>query len=304
VRRLPSLPALRAFEAAGRHLSFRRAAEELLVTPSAISHQVQRLERELGTALFRRKTRAIALTPAGERYLDGVRRAFDLLAEETRAVRAPERAVLRVSLLASFATHWLVPRLGRFAAAHPDVELRLEPSNALVDLKGGEGDLAIRYGTGGWPEVEATLLMPDRIAPVVSPALLERGPPIAAPADLLHHTLLLSYAREPIEWPAWSAAHGFDLARARTLMLHDYNIVLEAALAGQGVAMGRHALIGERLRAGALVEPLGGPPFAPPGLGYWLVTRPGPLPPPVAAFIDWIRGEAAASGRDPTPWKD
>ncbi|OWJ65605.1 LysR substrate-binding domain-containing protein, partial [Inquilinus limosus] len=273
MRRLPSLPALRAFEAAGRHLSFRRAAAELLVTPSAISHQVQRLEQELGTALFVRKTRAIALTPAGERYLDGVRRAFDLLAEETRAVRAPERAVLRVSLLASFATHWLVPRLGRFAAAHPEIELRLEPSNALVDIGGGEADLAIRYGTGGWPEVEATLLLADRIAPVVSPALLDRGPPIAAPADLLRHTLLLSYAREPIEWPAWSAAHGFDLARARTLMLHDYNIVLEAALAGQGVAMGRHALIGEKLRGGALVEPLGGPPFAPPGLGYWLVTR-------------------------------
>src|SRR5882757_645283 len=102
-RRLPSLPALRAFEAAGRHLSFRRAAAELLVTPSAISHQIQRLEQELGTALFLRKTRAIALTPAGERYLDGVRRAFDLLEAETRTIRAPERTVLRVSLLASFA---------------------------------------------------------------------------------------------------------------------------------------------------------------------------------------------------------
>ena len=286
------MPALRAFEAAGRHLSFRRAAAELLVTPSAISHQIQRLEQDLGAALFLRKTRAIALTPAGERYLDGVRRAFDLLEAETRSARAPERAVLRVSLLASFATHWLVPRLGRFAAAHPEIELRLEPSNALADVKGGEADLAIRYGTGGWPEVEAIQLMPDRIAPVVSPALLQRGPPIEKPADLLHHTLLLSYAREPIEWPAWSAAHGFDLARARTLMLHDYNIVLEAALAGQGVAMGRHSLIAERLRSGALVMPLGGPPFAPPGLGHRLVTRLGPLPPPAAAFITWIRGEA------------
>jgi LysR family glycine cleavage system transcriptional activator len=293
VRRLPSLPALRAFEAAGRHLSFRRAAAELLVTPSAISHQIQRLEQDLGATLFLRKTRAIALTPAGERYLDGVRRAFDLLEAETLSVRAPERAVLRVSLLASFATHWLVPRLGRFAAAHPKIELRLEPSNTLADVRGGEADLAIRYGMGGWPEVEAERLMPDQIAPVVSPALLERGPPIAQPADLLHHTLLLSYAREPIEWPAWATAHGFDLARARTLMLHDYNIVLEAALAGQGVAMGRHSLIGERLRSGALVTPLGGQPFAPPGLGHWLVTRPGPLPPPATAFIAWIRGEAA-----------
>lgn len=293
-RRLPPLPALRAFEAAGRHLSFRRAAAELLVTPSAVSHQVQKLEQHLGTTLFLRRTRAIALTPAGERYLDGVCRAFDLLEDETRTLQSPGRTVLRVSLLASFATHWLVPRLPRFAAAHPEIELSLDPSNALADLKRGMADLAIRYGTGGWPDVEAELLIADRIAPVISPALLRQGPPITRPADLLQHTLLLSYAPQPIEWPAWSAAHEFDLTRARTLMLHDYNIVLEAALAGQGVAMGRHTLIAERLRSGALVEPLGGPPFTPPGLGHWLVTRPGSLPPPVAAFAAWIRAEAAA----------
>jgi LysR family glycine cleavage system transcriptional activator len=295
-RRLPPLAALRAFEAAGRLLSFSKAGEELLVSQSAVSHQIKTLEATLGVPLFRREVRAVSLTPEGARYLTTVRRAFDLLVEGTDAVAAPTKATVRVSLLASFATHWLVPRLGRFRARHPGIDLALDPSIALVDLDASGADLAIRYGLGDWPGVAPRKLMDEVISPVASPALIARGPAIGAPADLVGHEILFSYSPRLFEWDAWSRAAGLDLAPARRSLLHDYNIVLQAALDGQGIAMGRRRLIRGELAAGRLVQPVGLAVHA--GIAWWLVLPRRKLGRAAHAFIDWLIEEAAMDELD------
>ena len=290
-RRLPPLAALRAFEAAGRHLSFSKAGDELLVSQSAISHHIHALEESLGVPLFVRKIRAVSLTPEGAGYLATVRQAFDLLVAGTDAVAARTKATVRISLLASFATHWLVPRLGRFRERHPGIDLALDPSVGVIDIDGSGADLAIRYGQGHWPGVEARLLMPDRISPVMSPALLARGPTVERPEDLLGHDILFSYSRTLFEWDAWTTAAGLDLATARRSLLHDYNIVLQAALDGQGVCMGRQRLIGDKLAAGLLVQPLGLSVHA--GIAWWLVLPKRKPSRAAATFLDWLVEEAA-----------
>jgi len=290
-RRLPPLAALRAFEAAGRHLSFSKAGDELLVSQSAISHHIHVLEESLGVPLFVRKTRAVSLTPEGAGYLATVRQAFDLLVAGTDAVAVATSATVRVSLLASFATHWLVPRLGRFRERHPGIDLVFHPSVDVIDIEQSGADLAIRYGQGRWPGVEARLLLPERIAPVMSPALLARGPKVERPEDLLGHDILFSYARTLFEWDAWTAAAGVDLAAARRSLLHDYNIVLQATLDGQGVCMGRQALIRDKLAAGLLVQPL--PLSVHAGIAWWLVLPKRKPSRAAAAFLDWLVEEAA-----------
>ncbi|HLY91022.1 MAG TPA: transcriptional regulator GcvA [Acetobacteraceae bacterium] len=294
-RRLPPLAALRAFEAAGRLLSFSKAGDELLVSQSAVSHQIRQLEASLGVPLFRREVRRVSLTPEGATYFATVRRAFDLLAEGTEAVAAPTKATVRVSLLASFATHWLVPRLGRFRARHPGVALALEPSIALVDLETGGADLAIRYGRGGWPGVNARKLMDEAVSPVASPALMARGP-ADAPGDLLGHELLFSYSPRLFEWESWSRAAGLDLGTARRSLLHDYNIVLQAALDGQGIAMGRRRLIRDELAAGRLVQPFALQIRG--DIAWWLVLPRRKLGPAAQAFVDWLDEEAATDEFD------
>jgi LysR family transcriptional regulator, glycine cleavage system transcriptional activator len=290
-RRMPPLATLNAFEAAGRLLSFSRAAGELLITQSAVSHHIRKLETALETRLFIRRTRAIELTPAGAAYLAVLTDAFDRIAEGTQHLRrVPERAVLKLSLLSSFATHWLIPRLPRFATRHPEIDLQLETSIGLSDIAQGEAQMAIRYGRGDWPGIAAALLMPERLSPVCSPAFFSRYP-LVRPGDLSGLPLLFSYSRNPFEWSAWAAANDFDLAAARSVMLHDYNIVLQAALDGQGVAIGRHRLIAEALRAGTLVQPFPDRVLAPPAVGYWLVTRSGAKDAAVAALVAWLREE-------------
>jgi len=290
-RRLPPLAALRAFEAAGRHLSFSKAGDELLIGQSAVSHHIRSLEASLGVPLFLRKVRAVSLTPEGARYLATVRQAFDLLGAGTDEIAARGKATVRVSLLASFATHWLVPRLGRFRDRHPGIDLALDPSVGVVDLEASGADLAIRYGQGNWPGIDAQSLMTDWISPVVSPALLARGPAIRQPADLLAHEILFSYSRTLFEWEAWTRAADLDLATARRSLLHDYNIVLQAALDGQGVAMGRRRLIADRLAAGTLVQPLDLTVNA--GIAWWLVLPKRKPARAAAAFIDWLVEEAS-----------
>lgn len=301
-RSLPALVSLRAFEAAARRLSFSQAAQELFVTQSAVSHHIQRLEKELGVALFERRTRAVALTTAGQAYFERVHAAFELLRQGTDEIRAPAapRHALKVGLLASFATRWLAPRLPAFAMAHPEIDLQLQPDIALADVAGGEVDVAIRYGRGRWPGVRATLLMTERLSVVCTPALVagKKRPKVAA--DLLRHPLLASHARQPFEWDAWARLHGLDLGLARTVRLHDYNIVIEAALAGQGLAMGRHRLIASQLASGALVQALPGAVLEDPRIGWWFVTPRGALSEPVRALHDWLVQEAAQAGEDGT----
>ncbi|KGD93359.1 LysR family transcriptional regulator [Achromobacter sp. RTa] len=297
-RSLPALVSLRAFEAAARRLSFSQAAQELFVTQSAISHHIQRLEAELGVALFERRTRAVALTAAGQAYYDRVHAAFELLRLGTDEIRAPAaaRSKLRVGLLASFATRWLAPRLAGFAAAHPDIDLQLLPDIALADVAGGEVDVAIRYGRGAWPGVRARLLMAERLSIVCAPGLIAGKKRPRAPEDLLRYPLLASHAKHPFEWDAWAQRYGLDLSRVRPVRLHDYNIVVEAALAGQGLAMGRHRLIGAQLASGALVEALPGATLEAPRIGWWFVTPRGALGDAARRFHSWLEQAAAAPG--------
>jgi len=297
-RSLPALVSLRAFEAAARRLSFSLAAQELFVTQSAISHHIQRLETELGVALFERRARAVTLTAAGQAYYERVHAAFELLRQGTDDIRAPAaaRKKLRVGLLASFATRWLAPRLAGFAAAHPDIDLQLLPDIALADVAGGEVDVAIRYGQGAWPGVRARLLMAERLSIVCAPALIAGRKRPRTAEDLLRYPLLASHARHPFEWDAWAQCYGLDLSRARPVRLHDYNIVVEAALAGQGLAMGRHRLIGAQLASGALVEALPGTTLEAPRIGWWFVTPRGALGAAAQRFHAWLTHAAAAPG--------
>jgi LysR family glycine cleavage system transcriptional activator len=284
---LPPLMALRAFEAVARHLSFIKAADELSVTQSAISHQVQKLELFLDQPLFIRRTRAIDLTPAGEAYYCKIQPALESIAVATRELRRNDQheTTLRIGLLASFATLWLAPRLASFNARYPHIHVELLPSVQLADVGGGEVDLAIRYGKGGWPKVRAERFLVETLTPVCSPAFkakdVEKGP------------LLMAKSQRPFEWIDWSAHNGLDLSHIPSVMLHDYNIVVEAAVAGQGIAMGRQHLIGRRLQEGALVETFDTLPFIS-DIGYWLVTPDRPANPAVECFSQWLKETADA----------
>ena len=207
-----------------------------------------------------------------------------------------DAAVVRVSLLPSFAANWLVPRLPRFREMYPDIVLDLDPTLEVVDLKTGMTDLAIRYGVGRWPDVEADLLMAERLAPVLSPALLGSARPLLEPADLLQHTLLLT--RSPFDWKLWAKTAGLDFTKARTMQLVDYNVVIQAAVEGQGVGLGRATLVRDRVSAGGLVAPF---PFtmSHEGASYWLLTSRTSFPSEsVTLFKRWLMDEAQAFSRE------
>ena len=278
---LPPLLALRAFEAVARHLSFIKAANELSVTQSALSHHVQKLEQHLGKPLFIRRTRAIDLTADGQRYYDEIRPALEAIAAATRAQRvAATTTVLRIGLLASFATLWLAPRLAGFLNRYPPIQVELLPAIQLANVAAAEVDLAIRYGKGDWPDVQTTRLMAEVIYPVCSPAFK---------ASQLHNgALLMATSHRPFEWTDWSEHYQVDLANHPRVLLHDYNIVVEAAVAGQGIAMGRHRLIERRLQDGSLVQAYDWPPYHS-DIGYWLITPNGPLTAAAECFSQWLK---------------
>ena len=278
---LPPLLALRAFEAVARHLSFIKAANELSVTQSALSHQVHKLEQHLGKPLFIRRTRAIDLTADGQRYYADIRPALDTLAAATRAQKTtPATTVLRVGLLASFATLWLAPRLAGFLNRYPHIQVELLPAIQLANVAAAEVDLAIRYGKGDWPDVHASRLMPEVISPVCSPAFK---------AGQLHNgALLMATSHRPFEWTDWCAHYHVDLEHHPRVMLHDYNIVVEAAVGGQGIAMGRHRLIERKLQEGSLVEAFDRPPYHS-EIGYWLIAPKGPASDAAECFSQWLR---------------
>jgi len=207
--RLPSLNGLRAFEAAARHLSFTVAASELNVTQTAISHQIRRLEEELGIRLFVRKNRALALTPEAQDYLPGIRAAFnDLRLATDRLLRHENDHVLTISTLASLAAKWLLPRLSAFQEAHPGIDVRITTSTSLVDFQRDDVDAAIRYGRGQWPGLRADWLTADQLFPVCSPALLTGPRPLRRPEDLADHVLLHTSAGPSDDWRLWLTAAG------------------------------------------------------------------------------------------------
>lgn len=298
-RRLPPLNALRAFEAAARHLSFTRAAEELNVTQAAISHQIRTLEDTLGVSLFRRLNRGLLLTEAGQAFLPPLTGAFDAIAAAAERMKASDGAgPLTISTMASFAAKWLVPRLPRFQQRHPHIDVLLSTSSQLVDFDRQDVDLAIRFGRGSWPGLKSYRLMGETIFPVASPALRDGPPPLAAPEDLGRVVLL--HDDFHIGWPIWLEAA--RVARAdirRGPRFTDSALVLQAAIAGHGVALARGALAAEDLAAGRLVKLFD--LDLPSEVAYYAVAPERHFArPKVAAFHEWLQ-EEAREGEAPGP---
>jgi LysR family glycine cleavage system transcriptional activator len=292
--RLPSLNGLRAFEAAARHLSFTNAATELNVTQTAISHQIRRLEEELGIRLFVRQNRALELTPQARDYLPGVRAAFnDLRLATDRLLRKDNDHVLTVSTLASLAAKWLLPRLSAFQEAHPGIDVRITTSTALVDFKSGDVDAAIRYGRGHWPGVRADWLTADELFPVCSPALLTGKRPLKCPEGLAHHALLHTSGVYDDDWRLWLTAAGLptDISKAPGLTFDLILMTVQAALDGIGVAMGRTSYVEADIAKGRLVVPF--KITLPTDAGFYLVSPEARADPPkLAAFRQWLHASA------------
>lgn len=290
MRRLPPLGALRAFEAGARHLSFTQAANELCVTQAAISHQVRQLEDWLGVRLFARRGHALALTPEGAAYLPELTEALDRMAAATQRLRRPTDGPLRLTVLPSFAMCWLVPRLGRFRALHPQVDLRLTTTAELWDFANEGFDLAIRSGLGRWQGLRVDLIARENLSPVCSPALAAGPPPLREPADLRNATLLHDTPRSG--WARWLAHAGITGVDAGTgIAFDDAGLVLQAAAEGQGIALGRLTLAAAALQAGRLVQPF--ETVLPNDYSYWLAYPRLVLERPEAvAFRDWLLAEA------------
>jgi LysR family glycine cleavage system transcriptional activator len=290
-RRLPPLNTLPDFEAAARHLSFTKAAEELNVTHGAVSRQVKSLEDYLGVPLFRRLNRALRLTDEGQTYARSVRALLDSLAESTRRLRAARDAGLTVSTTFSFTSGWLVPRLGRFRALHPEIDVRLQANDRVTDFERDNVDLAIRYGRGQYPGLAAERLLSDDYAPVGSPALLKGKHPLRKPADLRHHVLLHEENNE-VDWRMWLAAAGIEgIDASRGPIFSHSPMAIQAAIHGEGVALGRTALIEEELASGRLVRLFDLRLKA--DMAYYIVHPPRAVERPmVRAFRDWLLAEA------------
>lgn len=304
-RRLPSLSALRAFEAAGRHLSFTMAARELNVTQTAISHQVKALEDDLDLMLFVRRPRGLSLTDVGRAYLMHLTEAFQILQRATdRISRQGRDDTVTVTVLPSFAAKWLVPRLLRFRERSPSIDVRLSASTQLIDFARSDVELGVRFGRGAWPDTRAELLMREVMVLVCSPALAAGEPPLRTVEDLRHHTLLHSewfggdrYA----QWRAWLAALGIeDIPWHRGPVFSDASHSIQAAIEGQGVALGRSVLIADDLAAGRLVVPFVVPEKE--ANAYYVVSAEGvPDRPAVASFRAWLHEEADAARKETGP---
>jgi LysR family transcriptional regulator, glycine cleavage system transcriptional activator len=298
-RFLPPLNSLRAFEAAGRLLSFSKAAAELHVTPAAISHQIRGLEDYLHVQLFRRSTRRLFLTEPGQLALNHFREGFDRLAKGVDALRTRgERGVLTVSTAPSFAAKWLVPRLGAFAQQYPEIDLRLAANTALVDFDRDNVDAAIRFGRGIYDGLASYKLFEESLTPMLNPKLVGRRKSVKNPADLaqlplLHDDSVRMTGRQP-GWADWfKLARVADADTSRGIHFDDGHLVLQAAAEGRGVALGRVVLAAADLASGALVAPFSITIAL--NVGYYLVvpeTRSDQ--PSIAVFRRWISEEAEA----------
>lgn len=294
MRKLPPLSALRAFEATARHLSMRRAADELSVTPTAISHQIRRLEDLLGVTLFERQVRALRLSGAGERLYPVLNTGFDAFAQTIDAIRAPQArpARQRITLTApmGLAARWLVPKLGEFATGHPDIDLRIHASDTVVDLHNGSADLAVRYGDmpAAGAGLVAERLFGDAYAPVCHPGLNVRSLADLARVPLIHSEWQRTLP-QPIGWPLWAreAGLGATLAIDTGIVLSDDGHAMSAALAGQGVILANLPLVRDALQAGTLVQPFDGPVIS--RYAFWVVAPAARLEEAaVRAVWDWL----------------
>ncbi|MEQ9500623.1 MAG: transcriptional regulator GcvA [Deltaproteobacteria bacterium] len=292
--KLPSLSALRAFEAAARHLSFTRAAEELCVTQAAVSHQVRALEEELGHALFNRHPRRVSLTEEGRILSQAASSAFSEIAHGVEAMaQAGHTGAVNVSVSPSLAVKWLLPRLDDFRDSHPEIDVRISANDRLIDPVREGVDLCIRYGPGNYPGLETTLLMKDQVYPVCSPALKRE---LGSPADLsevvlLQDEMMIEDDSRP-DWKKWFEAAGVeDPCKGETIRFSHAVMMIDAALAGQGVALGRSTLVADDLEQGRLVRPF--EPFFESAFAYWVAVPKGAvLGPKITAFREWLLAQA------------
>lgn len=293
MRRLPPLVGLRAFEAAARHLSFKRAAEELHVTPTAISHQVRQLEAAIGTRLFERRVRQVTLTADGQGLLPVLRDGFDAFARAIEALSTRNRrAVVTLSTTPAFAAKWLVPRLAHFRTLRPDIDLTLLATLDVVDLKAGVADLALRYGRGPYPGLAAEPLTVDRFAPVMSPRLKIRKHADLKSATLLHSVYQRSDPNNPT-WRQWLKIAGVEGVDAKAgLHFSDEAHAIQATVAGAGIALHSLLLVSEELASGTLVVPFG-PEID--GFALHLVRSPDrPTNEALSAVQSWLKVQMGA----------
>ncbi|MDE2003509.1 MAG: LysR family transcriptional regulator [Betaproteobacteria bacterium] len=298
LRSLPSLDFLRGFEAAGRRLSFTLAAQELFVTQSALSRQIKALEEALGAPLFERRHRALALTVAGAAFHRSITEALDALASAAERARGGNRSPgLTLSTTVSFASLWMIPRLASFRAEQPEVEVYVSADDRVVDLARGDVDIAVRYLPDSGAPANAVRLFGERLTPVASPKVARGREPLRVPADLARHVLL--HFDEPegrtpwLDWRSWLASNGEPgLRSAGSLRFRLYDQVIQAAVGGQGVALGRLPMIAEHLRDGRLVAPFARKYES--ARSYFAIVAPraGDRD-DVAAFLRWISAEAA-----------
>jgi LysR family glycine cleavage system transcriptional activator len=284
------LGALRAFEAAARHLNFTLAAAELHVTQAAISHQIRQLETWLGLRLFERRGHALTMTEKGRSYLAEITLALDRIAAATARMKDGFDGPLRVTVLPSFATCWLLPRLDAFRAQHPDIDLKLTASAQRWDGADDRFDLGIRSGLGRWPGLTAELIARESLSPVCAPSVAAGPPALALPADLRYADLLHDTPRDG--WQRWcERARVADIDLRAGLAFDDAALVLQAAVQGQGVALGRLTLAERDLRAGRLVQPF--EISIPNDYSYWLVYPSAKAErTDIAAFRAWLLAQA------------
>ncbi len=299
--RLPALNALRAFEAAARHLSFTRAADELNVTPGAISQQIRQLEEFAGAPLFRRTGRQVLLTDSGQAALPMLTHAFELMSEAVHHMKAPARRDrLMISSAPSFAAKWLAPRLEKFQELNPEAEVWVSADLALTDFNSSDIDLALRHGKGVYEGLRSEKILSESVLPVCSPDLLKGDKPIRAPADLAAHTLLHDESPENDpsrpDWTSWLAARGVtNVDGRRGPRFTQSSLVVEAAAAGRGVALAKYAIASGDLASGRLVAPFADG-AADIDFAYWIVWPKWRTPSKLArAFIAWLKSEAQAS---------
>lgn len=286
-KRLPPLLALEAFDSAARHMSFKAAAAELHLTPSAISHRVRQLEQHLGLPLFRRLNREIRLTEAGQDYANTVRKAFDQVAQASTRLVLPRRTEeLRLSAVPHFAASWIIPQLESFLDTQPGLRLFVESSPRNADFARDVVDAAVRYGSGRWPGLAATKLTDLSVAPVCAAKF---RPEMRRPEDLGRHTLI-HLTSFPDAWPRWLAAARIGMLKPkREIWVDNITQALDAAERGLGVALGVAPLIAPKLHEGRLIMPFR--PLVPVEHGYWFVCRRADAARPrIVSLRDWLLG--------------
>ena len=293
---------LRAFEAVARHLNFRAAAEEMALTQSAVSRQIQSLEEEVGVSLFLRHTRAVELTSAGAQLLLSVQQALPRIDMAVRQIRqSAGRKSVALTTLASFASMWLIPRLEAFQRDNPEIDIRIDASDIAVDLDVADVDIALRYGPPEGMPPGAVRLFGETLTPVASPWLIKSNPPIKTPADIARFTLIEAGDAhrthlEWLTWRRWFEVNGLERAQPKRWLYFNYAYqMVQAALTGQGLVLARSSLIAESLANGDLIEVLPQHRQDSPK-AYWLISGPRKAQrPEIKAFSDWLEAQAVTT---------